>query len=159
MRCESMSGAAPDHHPGVAAGDSPGKTWTVQARLDCLPTVFQEVEDYASAQGCPHDLVLKLLLAVDEIVSNIVLHGYQDEPDPTLRIRAEIGDGRAVLEFLDQARAYDPISRPAPDSLDQAPERRPPGGLGVHLVKELSDEARYRRENGWNRVSVIFNLP
>jgi anti-sigma regulatory factor (Ser/Thr protein kinase) len=154
-----MSDAAPDDQSGVAPEDSSGKIWTVPACMDCLPAVFQEVEDYASSQGCPHDVILKLLLTVDEIVSNIILHGYRDEPDPTLRIKAEIGNNRAVLEFLDQARAYDPVSRPAPDNLDQAPEQRPPGGLGLHLVKELSDEAHYRRENGWNRLSVIFTLP
>ena len=58
------------------------------------------------------------------------------------------------------APAYDPLAHAPPD-LDADIADRPIGGLGIHLVRELAQDARYRREDGWNilRIELDAILP
>jgi anti-sigma regulatory factor (Ser/Thr protein kinase) len=66
-------------------------------------------------------------------------------------------DGVLRVEIVDEAAAFDPLARPAPDT-DQALEERPIGGLGIHIVKQLMDDVRYRREGGKNVLTLTKRL-
>jgi anti-sigma regulatory factor (Ser/Thr protein kinase) len=54
----------------------------------------------------------------------------------------------------DDGRAFDPLQAerpPPPVNLEEAPI----GGLGIHLIRSMLDECHYRREAGWNRLTLI----
>jgi len=59
-----------------------------------------------------------------------------------------------VLEFRDRGRPFDPLTADAPD-LDLSPEERPPGGLGLALVRALVDDARYERRDAANVLRLV----
>ena len=58
-----------------------------------------------------------------------------------------------AIDFVDDGQPFDPLGLPAPD-LDAAAEERQVGGLGVHIVRSLVDEARYLREGGRKVVYI-----
>ncbi len=63
-------------------------------------------------------------------------------------------DGTSVLvEFSDRGIPFDPSGAPTPD-LDAAMEERRPGGLGIHLVRELMRDFKYRRTGDKNQISM-----
>ncbi len=88
------------------------------------------------------NVIAALRQAVDEAVSNILLHGYQGQAGP---LRLDIGRKGADLwiRLRDEAPPFDPTQVPPPDSTIPLP-LRPPGGLGLPLIRQAIDELRYR---------------
>lgn len=95
---------------------------------------------------------LAVQLALEESITNIIVHGYRDQPSGTRFFTVELGTAephgiRAIIR--DEAPAYDPLARAEVDvSLPLAD--RPIGGLGVHLVKKLMHRSSYERRDDQN---------
>lgn len=122
-----------------------------------IARIAGEIEAHAAARGWPDDWAFKLNLALDELLVNIVNHGYEDLAEHEIRIvlREEEGRLRAVVE--DDGVAFDPFAdAPAPD-LAADLEARAVGGLGVHLVKSVMDEVGYERRDGRNFVELVLH--
>jgi anti-sigma regulatory factor (Ser/Thr protein kinase) len=94
------------------------------------------------------------MIALDEALTNVILHGYRGRAG---EVAIEIeGRGRdLVIRLRDDAPPYDPRRVSAPDCA--APlARRPLGGLGVFLMRECMDELTHRRmPSGGNELTMI----
>ena len=75
--------------------------------------------------------------AVDEATTNVILHGYRGGPGWVEVAAERVGD-RIVVTVTDEAPSFDPTRVPEPD-LSVPPERRRPGGMGIHLIREATD--------------------
>jgi len=103
-------------------------------------------------------LVEDLVCAVDEAVTNVIVHGYQGTSGP---VEIEVSGDSDTLEvrIADRAIPFDPTTAPEPD-LDLPLERRPLGKMGVHLMREFADELRYTpRRGGGNEITLVKRLP
>jgi serine phosphatase RsbU (regulator of sigma subunit)/anti-sigma regulatory factor (Ser/Thr protein kinase) len=102
----------------------------------------------------------KLRLAVDEIVTNIMVHGYAESGKTgTVEMQAEVKDGMLRLAVEDTGPAFDPFSLAPPDDLEKPLEERAIGGLGVFLAIENVDELKYERVGDRNRNIFIVKIP
>ncbi len=88
-------------------------------------------------------------VALDEILSNIVEHAYAGRSDGVIDLLFALADGSLEITVVDDGAAVDPLTCPQPDVTSDLMARRP-GGLGVYLVKELSDHIEYARREGRN---------
>ena len=122
---------------------------TCRNQLTELARAAQLVEDFGTANGLPADIVFKLNLALDEVVTNIISYGYDDQNDHQIEITLTLDRGEVVVHVTDDGRAYNPLEAPRPD-LQADIDARPIGGLGVHIVRTLMDGLEYRREGGRN---------
>lgn len=124
------------------------------ADLDNLAAIRHYVQAAATGFAGKPEVVSHLLLAVNEAVTNIIVHGYQGRPGSIqIEIRRR-GTGLAV-HLRDQAPPFNPTTVPPPDvTLPLA--QRPPGGLGIHLIRQLMDEVSYRvTAAGGNELTLI----
>jgi anti-sigma regulatory factor (Ser/Thr protein kinase) len=121
-----------------------------------VPALLDETGAWLVAAGLPEEARLDLVLALDEAVANVIQHGYRGGPGE-LEVEASLADGEVELRVIDRAPPFDPLVVPPPD-LGGGLERRPVGGLGVHLIRMLTDRAEYRREGGRN-VLVLHKGP
>ena len=120
--------------------------------LDSLSEIGAYVLAAASQARLEKKIAYRLRLAVDEIATNAIVHGYDRiGKDGELVVSAEIGDGIVTIIMEDTGPAYDPCKTPSPDDLDQPLDDRDIGGLGVFLAIQGVDEFRYDWENGTNR--------
>jgi serine/threonine-protein kinase RsbW len=119
------------------------------------------VEHFGEANRLSADDVLRLRLVLDEIVVNIIAHGYQEAGDTKrheIHVRLALDNANVLtIQVEDDARAYDPRNAPAP-KFDLPIEQRRRGGLGVHIVKAIMDTVDYRRENGHNVLTLTKTL-
>jgi anti-sigma regulatory factor (Ser/Thr protein kinase) len=96
----------------------------------------------------------QLDLCSAEAVTNVMTHGM---PDPALH-RIEVRIGREadaiLLEIEDDGVAFDPTQAPPPPPVTLDSDRV--GGWGIRIVRRLSDEVRYRRVDGFNRLTLVF---
>ncbi len=92
---------------------------------------------------------MHVALTLDELLTNVATHGGAEGQGAEVRL--EVAAHRVGVEIDDPAAAYDPRQAPVPD-LDAGLDERRIGGLGVHLVKKLSHDLTYDRDDGLNRT-------
>lgn len=104
--------------------------------------------------GGDEDSAGDFVLAVNEATTNILLHGYNERPGPvTICVEADGAD--LLVRLLDDAPLFDPTAVPPPD-INLPLEERPLGGLGVHMMRQLTDELLYSiNENGKNQLVFL----
>jgi anti-sigma regulatory factor (Ser/Thr protein kinase) len=61
------------------------------------------------------------------------------------------------VTFADQGIPFNPLLMSEPD-LNAPPEKRENGGFGIFMVKNLMDVIEYKREDGWNKLTIGKNL-
>jgi anti-sigma regulatory factor (Ser/Thr protein kinase) len=132
---------------------------TVPATLDSLGAIAEYVLAAAASAGLDRRASYRLRLAVDEIVTNIIVHGYGDaELSGTLELRADFDERALTVSIEDSGLPYDPRLTPVPDT-SLPLEERPIGGLGVYLALKSVDEFLYERVGDRNRSTFKMHLP
>ena len=102
------------------------------------------------------DLTNKLDMCAEEIFANIAFYAYPEIPGMIEAVLTKT-DNSIVLEFIDEGIEYNPLEKPDPD-INLPPEERPLGGLGIYMVKQMTDNIIYKREDNKNKLNLIFNM-
>jgi anti-sigma regulatory factor (Ser/Thr protein kinase) len=133
-------------------------TWQkYQANLGDLGVLRQFVNQQALARGLDDAGTYDLALAVTEVVTNILVHGYAGQPGPVMVLVERVEDV-VVVQIRDQAPPFDPLTIPSP-TLTTPLERRSPGGMGFHLVQSSVDEVLYEElPDGGNLLKLLKHL-
>ncbi len=130
------------------------KVLKVTAERKDLAGMRAFVENAAAGEFVDKEALADMLLAVNEDLTNIILYGYHDRPG---NIEIEVGYERdsLVVVIRDWAAPFDPSSVPPPD-LSIPLELRPLGGMGVHMMRNFTDEMVYRPgPNGSNELVLV----
>jgi len=122
-----------------------------------LAQLAERVEGFGTAQNLPASVVNALNVVLDEAVSNAINHGYDAGVRGEIAVRLRRAPGGVLIEVEDDGRPFDPLQAPPPD-LTLSLERRPIGGLGIHLIRNLMDEVSYARVGGRNVLKMVKHL-
>ena len=125
---------------------------TIGADIAEIAKVSEMLESVMQSPAFLPDSVLDTQLAVEEVVTNIIMHGYSGGAG-TIHISCSSENDRVVIRISDNAPAFDPLSLPDPD-IDAGVQKRQIGGLGVYLVRQVMDDISYRYENGQNILTL-----
>src|SRR6185436_10744267 len=105
-----------------------------------IPRLGEFAQRFGEAQNLTEDDRFNIQLVLDEIVINVILHGYEEAGDTDrheIHVRLSLDEERLLtIQVEDDARAYDPREAPEPQFNLPIEERRL-GGLGVHIVKAI----------------------
>ena len=129
-------------------------TLRVQADVNELAAIRDFVEHQAGALGVAPDAVYDLVLAANEIATNIVVHGYNGQPG-TIEIAIQPEGDTIVIVLRDHAPPFDPTTAPTPD-IHVPLEKRKRGGMGIHLTRKLTDEMQYRATAGGENEVILI---
>jgi serine/threonine-protein kinase RsbW len=132
---------------------------TVPGNLSSLSLIADYVMSAAKLAGLDKKSAYRLRLAIDEVATNIIVHGYEEaEISGNLDIHTTL-DGKSLTLFVeDTGDPFDPTKAALPDNLDQPLENRTLGGLGVYLTLQGVDRFIYERIGDHNRNIFIMNL-
>ena len=132
--------------------DSPReKTWAIEisnriSELQKLSGIVDEFNEY-------HELQVKvsgaLNLALDDMLSNTIRYGYEDQEEHKIRVHMSLVDAELIVEVTDDARPFNPLTVEEPETKSSLEERQI-GGLGIHLVRNLMDSMEYSSQQGEN---------
>jgi anti-sigma regulatory factor (Ser/Thr protein kinase) len=132
---------------------------TVAGTLDSLDAIAKYVMAVAAATGLDKKTSYNLRLAVDEIATNIIIHGYEEAGrEGVLDLQAFVDDQTLTISLKDTGVPYNPNQRLTPDDLDQPLEQRKIGGLGVYIAIQGVDKFIYERVGDRNHNIFIVNL-
>jgi anti-sigma regulatory factor (Ser/Thr protein kinase) len=118
-----------------------------------LDRLAEEVRVFSERHHLDRTARHDILLALDELLTNILMYGMAQQPAPSIALDLAMVDGEFTAEMRDNGSAFDPAERAAPD-FGLTIDERTPGGLGLFLVREKMDRFDYRREDGWNIVNL-----
>jgi anti-sigma regulatory factor (Ser/Thr protein kinase) len=110
----------------------------------------------AETAGLSPAVMTKLEIVSEEIFINQVHYAYGDRGGD-VEIRCEVREGMFCAEFVDDGPAFDPLAQPPPDTSAPLIERSA-GGLGIELVRKLTDRMEYRRDGEKNVFCICMRL-
>jgi anti-sigma regulatory factor (Ser/Thr protein kinase) len=129
---------------------------TLPARLASVEAARQWLQPQLEAADVAPGSQFRIELVLEDLLMNVVRHGH---PRPaagdgfSLRLGAQLQSDHVLLCLEDDGVAFDPTAKPAPD-IDADLDDRAIGGLGMFLVREMTDTQRYDRVDGENRFWV-----
>jgi anti-anti-sigma factor len=128
---------------------------TIPGQVDRVPVARAFVAEAAQRAGLDERAAHHCQLVVDEACTNVVEHGYLDNPgEHSLDVICRCEDDQFSITVCDDGPAFNPLTRDDPDP--NAPlEERELGGWGIFFIKKLMDEVIYRYENGRNSLTMI----
>ncbi|WP_168735325.1 ATP-binding protein [Pseudothauera rhizosphaerae] len=126
---------------------------TLSTDLGAIPALADAFAEWAEEAGVAAGTVFQVNLALEELITNVILHGLGPGAPGRISLRVRRQDDVLEMELRDDAPPFDPFQLPPP-VLTQGIEEREVGGLGVHFVRTLMDEWHYAREDGHNLVRL-----
>lgn len=117
-----------------------------------------ELELFSDQEKLPQKINLELNLILEELVTNIISYAYSDQLPHLIRVTLEREDDQLKVTIEDDGTAFNPLEVPVPRKSDNLDDLEP-GGLGIHLVRELTDEAFYSHTEGRNILTLIKKIP
>jgi serine/threonine-protein kinase RsbW len=125
----------------------------IGADLAEIPRISAVMEEAMQEYKFSDDAILDLQLAVEEAVSNTILHGYRGASGE-VEVEIQVTEKIAEVHITDHAPPFDPLSVPDPDRVSDLSERRT-GGLGIYLMRQVVDEVRYEYVDGKNILTLV----
>jgi anti-sigma regulatory factor (Ser/Thr protein kinase) len=132
---------------------------TFPARLSILPETAAFVEDCCARHGVAHDDALRLVLIVEELVTNTIIHGHRAECDAPITLAVRVGPRGVGLRYEDTAPPFDltaAISEMVNELDAEVDLPAPPGNIGLRLLAHLASEIRYARDGTRNLVELTL---
>ena len=117
-----------------------------------LESVSKAMEKIAAEHGVPEISLFQLQVALDEMVSNVIKYAWPDAGTHEIEISITVGSDSVEVEIIDDGRMFNPMAAPEPEKA--VPGQRPrPGGVGVHMTKQLVDAIGYTRSGDRNHTT------
>jgi len=130
----------------------------IKNSFDAIPPANTAVTQWLEKRQVSGPASYLASLALEELVTNCIKYGYDDQRDHDIEINLSIATGQMTLTVSDDGHEFNPLKVQAPDT-DLPLEARPIGGLGIHLLRQLADQMTYERRDGYNHVTVSKRLP
>jgi serine/threonine-protein kinase RsbW len=130
----------------------------IAADLDNLKLVRDFIEQTTQLAELSHKGTCELVLAVDEAVTNVIVHGCQGD-DCAIELEVQTEPDICVIRIRDNGRLFDPTTMHDPNLHIPPLERDVPGGFGVYLFKHLVDQTSYRTtSDGRNELTLLKRI-
>jgi anti-sigma regulatory factor (Ser/Thr protein kinase) len=141
--------------PDQSMPPAPEQTVNVAIRNDVadLANVVETVDRVGAEAGIPARTVMQLQVVLDEVLSNIIKYAWPDGGSHEFCVGISVQDGGIEIKITDDGRPFNPLNQVPPAA--PPPGRRPvPGGVGIHMVKQLVDGFEYVRFDGHNQITL-----
>jgi serine/threonine-protein kinase RsbW len=131
----------------------------LKSRLSEITRVPPWIEKLASQHELPDRTRYAMDLCLEEVLSNIIRHGYESNADGNITIRCLTGRaGYVSLVVDDEAPRFNPLVFQDP-RFGRSAVDIPPGGQGIPLLKQFADTIEYEPKPTGNRLIIGFTYP
>ena len=115
--------------------------------------IAARIDAFCEARNLSPQIAYAVNLSIDEILTNTIGYGYNDDGAHRIALTLRLEEGTLVVVIVDDARAFDSSLATDPDT-ESPLEERALGGLGLFLVQQMMDGVDYRRQDGRNIVTL-----
>ena len=93
------------------------------------------------------------ILAIEELATNAINLGFTDNQEHLIHVEIIVEKDQLLIQYRDDGVFFNPLEVQEPDT-NLPVEDRPTEGLGILLLRKISDDMTYVREAGINFVTV-----
>lgn len=134
------------------------KKLTIGCNKEELIKIRQFTSDALEEQNVPDLQAHKLVLAVDEVCANLIIHANNCDPVNHIEFDISFKPKKIVFTFKDKGVGFD-INEYKSPSMDELVSTRRQGGLGLILVKRIMDKIEFSTEKNHNICRLIKTYP
>ena len=135
-----------------------GEQLELRSRLSDMVQLHPWIETLASRHSIPSDMQFAIELCLEEVVSNVIRHGYAGAAEDSWVIvrftMLRAGDFEFIVD--DEAPRFNPLNAPEPKVIDSDEEIRV-GGQGIRLVRQFANAVEYEETPTGNRLRMSFS--
>jgi serine/threonine-protein kinase RsbW len=126
----------------------------VSGRYNHIPLITSFVAEAARAAGFGDKGIFHCEMAADEACTNVIEHAYGGESDGEITVICRVDPGVCEIEVIDHGAPFDPDGVPMPAPGIRLEELKP-GGIGLHLMRQMMDEVRFDFSADANRLTMV----
>lgn len=130
---------------------------TLPNNIETIPQLSEFIDNFCSKEDIDAALKMKLNLAVEEAVVNVMSYAYPEHQVGMVDIDMQTDDRCITIVITDSGIPFDPTKKEEVDFSLPA-EQRPIGGLGIHLVRQIMDSVEYRHIDHQNVLTLRKEL-
>lgn len=130
------------------------------ADMSAVPLALQWIEGLAGRLDWPARIAFGLALSLDEALTNVVSYAFTPPGPgtPAITVSCQADDTCVRVELRDNGRPYDPTADEPPPLVTCLDDARV-GGHGIRLMRHYLDGLDYRRQDGWNCLTLVMKKP
>jgi len=124
--------------------------YNIGCSLSNLKGIREFIRTSLKDQHVPEIELSAIVLALDEMCSNLMIHAHHCNPDHLLELHIEIPTkGKFIFEIIDDGSVFD-INEFHEPELGNLVHQKRKGGLGIRLVKAIMDNVEYMKRDEKN---------
>jgi anti-sigma regulatory factor (Ser/Thr protein kinase) len=139
------------------ANDTGRVSRSFTGEINHISSIYEFISETVLRAGGNDDDVTALKLIADEIFTNITSYSSLGGGEYPVTLEIEVENGVVSMTFIDGGIPFDPTSAPSPD-IELSAEEREIGGLGIYMVRCMTDEIFYERAGDKNVLTVKKRL-
>ena len=116
----------------------------------------EKIDAFCKARSLSPQIAYAVNLSIDEILTNTISYGYDDEAEHRIDLTLRQEGDTLVVVIVDDGRAFDSSLEREPN-VDATLEERALGGLGLFLVQQMMDDVDYQRRDALNVITLRKN--
>ena len=121
--------------------------------LSELEPLCRHLNKFGQDAGLSEACITDVNICLDELFTNIVSYGFEDDLEHIIRFTMDLDNRVLTLTIEDEGIPFNPLEKKAPEvPVDLIDVRI--GGLGIHIVRKLMDDVRYKRKQGKNKLTL-----
>lgn len=133
--------------------------YNIGCSLNNLKGIREFIRSALKDQGIPEIEMAAIILALDEMCSNLMIHAHHCNPDHLLELHIDVPEkGKLIFEIIDDGNVFN-INQFHSDALNDLVHEKRKGGLGIRLVKSIMNKIEYLSRDGKNICRLTKLMP
>ena len=120
-------------------------------KVKCNKNKLKEIREFVTGVLQGYSLtevdINKMVLAVDEVCANLIIHSYKCDPTETIELSIDVHENDCItFEIIDRGLGFNICNYKEP-SLSEVVKKKKKGGIGLMLVRRIMDDIEFRKES------------
>ena len=133
------------------------KNILINNNLSEIERLSKAVAEFGKKNNLSSEVIYDVRLALEEVVSNIISYGFEDNYEHQISIEMNLQGETLTMKIKDDGKPFNPLEVKS-TNLEKPFDEREIGGMGIHIVRKLTDKILYKREKGNNVLQLTKYL-
>ena len=130
----------------------------IKNQIEELEKISNRIDIIAEEWNLKPKDALNINLVIEELIANTIFYGYNDTNEHEITVNLSLEKNKLSIQIEDDGNEFNPLEVNNVTSTGKSIEEREIGGLGVLLVKSLTDAANYQRIENRNIITLEKNI-